>query len=208
MAANPQQNSWSIPSLALYGVFLLSGIAAIVYQLVWQRALFVLYGTDTASVTVVVAAFMLGLGLGSLAGGELSRREVPLLLLFALAEFGIGLFGLGSLTIFELVGQATTGASLFATGVISFFIVLIPTSLMGATLPLLVAFIVERTRNVGVSVGVLYFVNTLGSALGCFIAASWLFARFAMSESVLLAAGVNLVVAAFVAGAWWLGRKQ
>lgn len=208
MATSTERASWSIPSLLIYGVFLLSGIAAIVYQLVWQRALFVLYGTDTASVTVVVAAFMLGLGLGSLAGGELSRRQIPLLLLFALAELGIGLFGLASLSIFTLVGEATTGASLLATGIISFLIVLIPTSLMGATLPLLVAYVVERTKNVGVSVGVLYFVNTLGSAIGCFLAASYLFVEFGMTGSVMVAASVNIVVAAVIGGTWWFRRNR
>ena len=51
-------------------IFVLSGFAALVYQVAWQRALFTIYGVDVESATVVVTAFMLGLGLGSLAGGE------------------------------------------------------------------------------------------------------------------------------------------
>ncbi len=57
----------------LYAVFFVSGFPALIYQIVWQRALFVIYGLDAVSVTIVVTAFMLGLGLGSLAGGALSR---------------------------------------------------------------------------------------------------------------------------------------
>jgi predicted exporter len=61
-------------------IFFASGFPALVYQLVWQRALFAIYGINVESVTVVVTAFMLGLGLGSLAGGVISRiRRLPLL---------------------------------------------------------------------------------------------------------------------------------
>src|SRR3954462_9024485 len=64
-------------------LFFFSGFPALIYQLVWQRALFRIFGVNIESVTIVVTAFMLGLGLGSLAGGWLSKRRVPLLLLLA-----------------------------------------------------------------------------------------------------------------------------
>ncbi|HVN29684.1 MAG TPA: hypothetical protein VMT64_14400, partial [Candidatus Binataceae bacterium] len=64
----------------VYYVFFFSGIPALSYQIVWERALFTVYGVNVESVTVVVSTFMLGLGLGSLAGGYLSRiRGLPLL---------------------------------------------------------------------------------------------------------------------------------
>src|SRR5712692_4730507 len=64
-----------------YLLFFLSGFPALLYQIVWQRALFTIYGVNVESVTVVVSAFMLGLGLGSLAGGSLSKRPAVRLLL-------------------------------------------------------------------------------------------------------------------------------
>ena len=65
-------------------LFFFSGMPALIYQLVWQRALFRIFGVHIESVTIVVTAFMLGLGLGSLAGGRLStRRSLRLLLLLA-----------------------------------------------------------------------------------------------------------------------------
>src|SRR5579862_6413789 len=57
------------PPYWLYGLFFLSGFPALIYQIVWQRTLFIIYGVNVESVTVVVTAFMLGLGLGSLVGG-------------------------------------------------------------------------------------------------------------------------------------------
>src|SRR5437588_8774996 len=85
---------------ALYALFFLSGFPALLYQVVWHRALFTIYGVNIESVTMVVSAFMLGLGLGSLAGGWLSeRRGMPLLAVFGMAELGIGLFGIFSLAI-------------------------------------------------------------------------------------------------------------
>src|SRR6266545_1119360 len=84
--------------LGLYALFFLSGFPALLYQVVWQRALFTIYGVNIESVTVVVSAFMLGLGLGSLGGGWLSERPgMPLLAVFGIAELGIGLFGVFSL---------------------------------------------------------------------------------------------------------------
>jgi spermidine synthase len=155
----------------LYPLFFLSGFPALLYQIVWQRTLFAIYGVNIESVTVVVSAFMLGLGLGSLAGGRISRNpRAPLLLLFAAAEFGIAGYGLASLALFHRVAAFTAGAPAVATGLLSFALVVIPTILMGATLPLLVAQLVRISGNVGQSVGILYFVNTLGSAVACFAA--------------------------------------
>src|SRR5687767_14798856 len=77
-------------------VFFLSGFAALLYQVIWQRLLVIFSGADVYSVTIIVAAFMVGLGLGSLAGGRLADRigAGACLWGFALAELCIGAFGL------------------------------------------------------------------------------------------------------------------
>src|SRR5262245_62874209 len=95
---------------ALCVLFFLSGFPALIYQLVWQRALFRIFGVNIESVTIVVTAFMLGLGLGSLVGGLISkRRGIPLLPLLAAIELATGLFGLASLALFDRVGALTAG---------------------------------------------------------------------------------------------------
>jgi MFS family permease len=82
--------------------FLLSGVAALTYQVVWQRLLVLPLGADVYSMTLVVAAFMTGLGLGSLAGGHVADRLSPLrcVLLFVAAEIAVAAFGLASRGIF------------------------------------------------------------------------------------------------------------
>lgn len=185
--------------LPVFSVFFLSGFAALVYQVVWQRSLFAIYGINLESVTVVVTAFMLGLGLGSLAGGAVSRDpKRPVLLLFALVEGGIGAFGFVSLALFRKVGAATLMMPSVVTALVTFVLVLAPTLLMGSTLPLLTAHLVRRSGNVGKSVGVLYFVNTLGSALASVAAVVLLLPRLGQERSVLVAAVVNWVAAVIV----------
>lgn len=197
-----------IPPPLLYAVFLLSGFAAILYQLVWQRSLFRLLGTSSESVTMVVTAFMLGLGLGSLAGGAVTvRTRWALPVLFGLIELGIGAFGLISMPLFGWIASVTSSARGMTIGGIAFVAVLIPTLFMGATLPILVAYLVRESGNVGKSVGFLYFINTLGSALGSLAAAFWILGRLGQGGAVVLAAALNLAVAAGVIGLHLLHRR-
>ena len=178
-----------------YVLFFLSGFPALIYQIVWQRTLFAIYGVNVESVTVVVSAFMLGLGLGSLAGGRISKSgSAPLLLLFGAVELGIAAYGVASLPLFHAVARFTTAAPPLETGLLSFALVLVPTVLMGATLPLLVAQLVKFSHNVGRSVGILYFVNTLGSAVACFVAAWVTMPYLGMLRSVIVAATLNVLV--------------
>ncbi len=184
----------------LHGVFILSGISALIYQLVWQRALLTIYGSNVESVAMVVAAFLAGLGIGSLFGGWISKStRAPLVLLFGLAELGVGAYGLISLKLFDAVGAITSAqAHGLTTGVLVFLLVFLPTLLMGATLPLLVAHQVRDTAHVGHSVSRLYFVNTLGAALGAFLAAKWLLGGFGMGGTVRIAASLNALAALIV----------
>jgi spermidine synthase len=175
-------------------IFFCSGIPALIYQLVWQRSLFTIYGINVESVTIVVTAFMLGLGIGSFAGGRLSRLRLPLLGMFGTIEFGIGVFGFFSLGLFHGVGELTLQMSRPLTALFTFLLVLLPTLLMGATLPLLTAHLVKHSGNVGRSVGLLYFVNTLGSAFACFIVAAFLMRLMGQQGAVALACGVNVLV--------------
>ncbi len=197
--SQPPSQPTSINMIWLYILFFFSGLPALIYQIVWQRALFAIYGINIESVTVVVSAFMLGLGVGSFLGGYLSQRSgVPLLALFGIAELSIAAFGICSLHLFYAVAAWTGGISTFETGLIAFGLVVVPTALMGATLPLLVEQMVRICGNVGRSVGILYAVNTLGSAAACFVAAKVILRDFGMSGSVATAATINVAVGSSV----------
>jgi predicted membrane-bound spermidine synthase len=195
-------------SFVLHAVFILSGIAALLYQLIWQRSLLVMYGSNTESVAMIVSAFLVGLGLGSLIGGVISqRRGVPLVLLFSAAELLIGCYGVVSLRIFGWVGEYTLHAGTFATGVLAFSLVAIPTSLMGATLPLLVAYRVQAIGDVGRSVSWLYFANTLGASAGAFLAPFIFLRHFGLAGSSRAAAVFN-VTSAVTMVLFWLWRRK
>lgn len=180
---------------SLFLLFFISGVPALIYQVVWQRSLFTLYGVNIESVTTVVSAFMLGLGLGSFVGGAISKRPgVPILKVFAGFEFGIALFGLLSLTYFNWVASFTAHLSPLGLVVVAFLLVVVPTTLMGATLPLLTKYLVQLSGSVGRSVGMLYFVNTLGSAFACFLAAIVAMPYLGKLGSIQLAASLNVLV--------------
>jgi spermidine synthase len=195
--SGPPADAVSLFFVAL--VFLVSGFAALIYQVVWQRTLLAIYGLNIESVTIVVTTFMVGLGLGSLAGGRLSLDPNRSLLgTFGALELSIGGFGLVSLKLFHWIGLFTAGRSVLTTLAISFALLLIPTLLMGATLPLLVTHAVRRLRNVGRSVSILYFVNTFGSALAALATSIYLLGRLGQQASVALAAALNLIVGSAV----------
>ncbi|HTM12947.1 MAG TPA: fused MFS/spermidine synthase [Bryobacteraceae bacterium] len=198
MQTNAPTVSVPAPATAIlpyYTLFFISGFPALIYQIVWQRTLFAIYGVNIESVTIIVTVFMLGLGFGSLTGGRLSKvHGLPILGAFGAIEIGIGLFGAVSLPLFGWASTWTAGASAPVTALVTLCLLLIPTLLMGSTLPLLVAHSVRATRNIGESVGLLYSVNTLGSSLACLATGFFLMSRFGQSGSVRIAALLNVFV--------------
>jgi spermidine synthase len=189
-------------------LFFCSGFPALIYQLTWQRALFRIFGVNIESVTIVVTAFMLGLGLGSLAGGVLSKRTgIRLLPLFATIELATAAFGIVSLAVFDRIGAASAAWPLPAMAAVNLGLVIVPTLLMGATLPLLVTHLVRRCGNVGSAVGLLYYVNTLGAAAACLACTVLVFPFLGMQDAVHVAVAMNLMVALGALAMHWRDRR-
>ena len=188
--------------MALLGLaFFLSGAAALVYQVVWQRILTLHTGIGVVSVSLIVASFMAGLGLGSQLGGVLSGRLRPraALAAFALIELGVGLFAAVSCRLyhegFGAVAAGSTGpprARRSRTSRRS----CVPTTLMGMSLPFLVRATVRETACASRVIAALYGVNVLGAATGALLA-PWVLVRYlGMEGAVLLGALANLLAAA------------
>lgn len=177
-------------------LFLVSGFAALIYQVVWQRILFTSFGVNSESVTVIVSVFMFGLGVGALVGGYVQQRMPAYLLhLFLSLELAIGAFGIFSLDVIHLISNLA-GATSTAHLVLWVYAVLaLPTLLMGATLPILVAYLQPRLRNMGRSVALLYAFNTIGSAIAAWCTVQLLFVFVGLQASVWVAAGCNATVA-------------
>lgn len=179
--------------------FALSGVAALIDQVVWQRLLFAGLGVDTASITLVVACFMLGLGCGALLGGWLADHYPrQALTVFCLAEVGVGIFAWHSPYLLRQLSDWMLDYSSFWIGLANFLVLLIPTSMMGATLPVLISFLTRKWHHVGSATGHLYAVNTLGAALGAWLSGFLLFMFMTTDEAVKLAACLNFLAAALI----------
>lgn len=189
-------NSSPIKHNLLFVLFFISGFAAIIYQVVWQRVLFQFFGVNIESVTLIVSVFMFGLGVGSVIGGYLSKRfSNHLPQLFIACELIIGLFGIISIPLFNAVINLTLNSSLLVIAISVYALLAIPTTCMGATLPILITHFHRRIKNVGKTVSILYFINTIGSAMACFFTVEVLFLYFGMKLSVVVAASCNIFIA-------------
>lgn len=189
-----QSKALSSPMLLVLfsGLFFISGTAGLIYEIVWERLLELYFGVTMISVTLIVAAYMGGLGIGSLLGGRLTRHIQKTLLVYGFLELGIGLFGFFSPALIIQVGKNTAGSTYQLVFLISFAILLIPTILMGMTLPLLTQSFIERIETSGQVIGLLYGINTLGAAFGAIISGFVLIGSFGFDGTINFAVAMNL----------------
>ena len=182
--------------VALASLFFFSGVSALIYQVVWQRMLFIAFGVDLVSMTIIISVFMFGLGVGGLVGGRLADYfPARLLALYVIIELGIALFGFVSPWMINTLGTVFFSNNEVVTAITSFIILAIPTILMGATFPILVTHVNQTRQNIGDSVGGLYFVNTLGGAVGAYAVGFVLLSVFDTTGVVDAAAFLNLAIA-------------
>ncbi|MGQ0732019.1 MAG: fused MFS/spermidine synthase [Acidobacteriota bacterium] len=191
-------------------VFFLSGFAALLYQVVWQRLLVVFSGADVYSVTIIVTAFMTGLGAGSLVGGRLADRIGPRASLwgFAVAELSVGGFGLASKTLYYdvlYVQFPHLAATPTLAAVVLIISLLWPTFFMGVSLPLLARALTDTPAAAGPVIGSLYGWNTLGAATGAFVATWVLVPSVGLTGGLWIAGGVSLLCAGAAA---LIGRQR
>lgn len=173
-------------------LFFISGFSALIYQISWQRMLFTRLGGNIESVTIIVSIFMAGLGFGALAGGKLSDfYQSKGILLFGMIELLTGVYGFFSIKLIKVLPHENIILS-------SSFLLLIPTLLMGATLPLLTSGLSLRLKNVDKTVSTLLFTNTIGSAFASLGTVFILFKLFGLSGSVYTAAFLNILIGVLI----------
>ena len=196
--------------------FFFSGFSGLVYEVVWIRQASLLFGSTTFALSTVLAVFFLGLACGSYLFGRYGQRTGHPLLVFALVEIGLGLSALASPYAFELadIFYGTVYRSLAGYAILHFltrivlvgFVILPPTVLMGATLPLFCRQFVRSDAKIVRSVGLLYGINTLGAALGCVCAGFVLLPELGFLDTVRLGAVLNILVG-IVAGSLPIARS-
>jgi len=195
--------------LAVGAAFFVSGIAALVYQITWQRILALQSGIGIYSIAMIVAAFMAGLGAGSHLGGVLSARvsRASALRIFAGLELGIAAFGAASSWIYYdwlYVRAGWLYAPPWRAALLHLAGFLIPTGLMGMSLPFLVRAMVGEAAGAGRTIGFLYGINMLGASAGAWLTPWVLIRHFGIRGAIGFAAIANVGagLAALASYAW------
>ncbi|HYJ41330.1 MAG TPA: fused MFS/spermidine synthase, partial [Steroidobacteraceae bacterium] len=200
----------SIGALALLcGCFVFSGVAALIYQTAWTRQFAIVFGTSELAVATVLAAYMGGLALGATLAEKFLARVTRPVLTYGLLEIGIAgsavfivpmLLWLANVALQSLFGGQPTppdsdhaGTTLFY--LVSAFVALaLPTTLMGATLPVLARYAVAEEAQIGRRIGLLYAMNTAGAVAGALLTAFLLLPELGLTRTVWIAAVLNAIV--------------
>jgi len=188
--------------------FVVSGFAALLYQTAWMRQFSGVFGTSELAVATVLAAYMAGLALGAALAGRFAGGARRPVLVYGWLELGVAL---GALAVpFELrLARALQAAWIGGADVLpdagggaqtafylgaSFVVILVPTTFMGATLPLLTRHVVRRRTEIGTRVGLLYGMNTAGAVAGALVAAFVLLPRLGLGRTVTVGVALNGLV--------------
>ncbi|PYT06042.1 MAG: hypothetical protein DMF60_10210, partial [Acidobacteria bacterium] len=186
--------------------FFASGMSGLVYQVVWVRELVLVFGATTFAVSTVLTAFMGGLALGSYYFGRRSETVARPLRLYGLLEIGIGIYGLAVPLIFATLPAVYHSfsqwlhLSFFMLSIVRFMfatlVLIVPTALMGATLPVLSSFYARDIGRIGLKVGSLYALNTFGAVLGAAATGFLLIPALGMNAATTTAAAMNILLGA------------
>ncbi|MGH9346545.1 MAG: fused MFS/spermidine synthase [Vicinamibacterales bacterium] len=192
-----------LPALAI--LFFFSGAAALVYQVLWLRLLGLVFGVTVHAATTVLASFMSGLALGSAVAGRLAPRLRRPLLWFAAAELLIAVAALATQPAIGGVSElyvglhprlaGSTGGLTMARFLAAWAVLLVPTALMGASLPLVLKSSLGHDPAIGSRFAVLYASNTAGAIVGTLVVGFVLIERVGIAASFVIAAAANILVA-------------
>ncbi len=199
-------------------VFFFSGMAALVYQVVFAKGLALTFGSTSHASTIVLATYMGGLALGSWMGGRWGARLRQPVVGYALAELGIAaICALAPFTLkaarwaYVTLAEGTDPSEpwLVALQLALGAVVLVPpTWLMGLTLPLLTRQFLDDKTGLGGSAGLLYTANTLGAAVGASVTGYFVLPSLGIGKSLLLAVATNVVVTCVALLAAKIGRSD
>jgi spermidine synthase len=198
-SADRQNVAW-----AILLCFFASGMSGLVYQVVWVRELVLVFGATTFAVSTVLTAFMGGLALGSFYFGRRSEKILRPLRLYGLLEIGIGVYGLAVPFIFAVLPSIYhpiwqwLQLSFFTLSIVRFLfailVLILPTALMGATLPILSSYYARDARRIGLRVGSLYSLNTFGAVFGAAATGFLLIPTLGMHATTVTAAAINIIL--------------
>jgi len=198
-------------------LFLCSGMTGLLYEVIWSRMIVKVIGAAPFAISIVLTVFMGGLGLGSYLAGryiDQIKKSSQLIQLYGLMEIGIGIYALllggvieASQPLFSAIYNQSSGHLLMFNAVIligAFVLFIIPVTLMGATLPILIRFYVANLGHLGARAGRLYAINTIGAAVGSILSGFFLIKLWGVDGTLRFAVVVNFMIGgiAFVLANW------
>ena len=189
----------------VYVSFFLSGLTSLLFEVIWSRQFVTVFGNSSYAISIVLCAYMTGIGLGGLLGGRLADRLTPRIFAFAVVQAVIAFCALAIPSMLDwmrllvptlsVLSPHSLLISALARFGLSFAILVVPCFLMGTTLPLLVRAVTDSDKIIGSRIGLLYCVNTLGAALGCLAGGFWLTSTLGLRGTNFLAVIINFVIA-------------
>ncbi len=191
--------------IGIYISFFLSGLTSLLFEVIWSYQFVTVFGNSSYAISIVLCAYMMGIGLGGLLGGRLADRLTQRTFAFAVVQAVIAFCALAIPSMLDwmrllvptlsVLSPHSLLISTIARFGLSFAILVVPCLLMGATLPLLVRAVTDSDKTIGSRIGLLYCVNTLGAALGCLAGGFWLTSTLGLRGTSFLAVIINFVIA-------------
>ena len=204
MRADPKTGPSGRLAAVLYFCFFFSGAAGLIYEVLWARYLALYVGGTGLAQVIVLATFMGGIAAGSWVLGKRADRVASPLKLYAWLEMGIGVYALfyetlhfvGRDVFIAIVRAAGPGTAGLAAGKVAAcaLTILLPTFLMGGTLPALGRYMIRNMDAAGPRIARLYFLNSLGAVFGCLLAGFFLIRAFGLQFSMVLGGAMNIAV--------------
>ena len=206
------------PTVLVALMFGIAGGASMIYEIAWTRALSLVLGSSVYAFTTMLATFLIGLAGGSYAFSRLFRDKEELRPnSFGWLEIFIGFSSLLTIPFFDRLPDLflrMAGLVNFSFGglqviqfVVSFFVMIIPTLLIGATFPCVVKICTRHVQHLGGNIGTLYAINTFGSILGSFLGGFFFIPWMGAQNALTLAAFLNLVIGGILVSLTWMEAR-
>jgi len=194
----------------LAAVFLVfSGAAALTYQVAWVRLLGLSMGSTSASISTVLAAFFLGMAVGSFFANRIGQNKFNSFSVYVFLEIAIAVSGLILLPLLLNLDSLISSVPLLSENLLAKFLLTvgllsIPTICMGATFPIMATILVRKEQEVGLRMGQLYSLNTLGAIFGAIFSGFIFIPNYGLDGAIYIAVLLNLTVAFL---AWQLNKR-
>jgi len=185
----------------VYILFMLSGCSSLIFEVVWFQWLELIFGSTTLAISTILVAYMSGLGAGAFFAGNISSRLKNGVRAYGLIEIAIGVYALtvpALVALYPDVNATIINSLSFQLATVVRFILslamfLVPTFLMGATLPVLIHALTHNNKRLGSSVGMLYGINTTGAVVGVLVTTFVLLPAFGLYSTNMTAAGLSIL---------------